>query len=86
MGGTPLPPFTDFPPKICLQKGLKMVFFVFCYGFGEFPPPPRYGFFFSEKGVTDLGGTPAPPFTDNIRKVVFEVFPKNHVVLVILAI
>ena len=27
LGGTPLPPFTDFPPKICLQKGLKMVFF-----------------------------------------------------------
>ena len=42
MGGTPLPPFTDF--------------------------------FFSEKGVTDLGGTP-PPFTDRIRKVVFEVPP-----------
>jgi len=25
--GTPLPPFTDFHPKIFLQKGLKIVFF-----------------------------------------------------------
>ena len=23
---TPLPPFTDFSPKICLQKGLKLCF------------------------------------------------------------
>ena len=27
LGGNPLPPFTDFSPEICLQKGLKMVFF-----------------------------------------------------------
>ena len=27
LGGTPLPPFTDFSTKIFLQKGLKMVFF-----------------------------------------------------------
>ena len=46
------------------------------YGFGGYPPPPLYGFFFfSEKGVTDLGGTPLPPFKDKIRKVVFEVLP-----------
>ena len=38
------------------------------------PPSPLYGIFFSEKGVTDLGGPP-PPFTDKIRKVVFEVLP-----------
>ena len=25
-----------------------------------------------------MGGTPAPPFTDKIRKVVFEVFPYCH--------
>ena len=30
---------------------------------------------FGEKGVTDLGDTPPPPFTDKIRKVVFDVFP-----------
>ena len=35
------------------------------------PSPPFRIFFFSEKGVTDLGGTP-PPFTDKIRKVVFD--------------
>ena len=34
---------------------------------------PKNGVF-SEKGVTDLGGTPAPPFTDKIRKVVFDGF------------
>ena len=27
LGGTPLPPFTDFSPNTFLQKGLKMVFF-----------------------------------------------------------
>ena len=47
------------------------------YEFGGYPPPLLYGFFFSEKGVTDLGGTP-PPFTNKIRKVVFEVLPKSH--------
>ena len=40
------------------------------------PPSPPLWIFFSEKGVTDLGGTPAPPFTDKIRKVVFEVLPR----------
>ena len=47
------------------------------YGFGGYPPPPLYGFFFSEKGLTDLGGTPAPPFTDKICKVVFEGLPRG---------
>ena len=40
------------------------------------PPSPPLRIFFSKKGVTDLGGPPAPPFTDKIRKVVFEVLPK----------
>ena len=40
------------------------------------PPSPPLWIFFSKKGVTDLGGTPAPPFTDKIRKVVFDGFPK----------
>ena len=39
-------------------------------------PPPLYGQNFQQKkGVTDLGGTLPPPFTDKIRKVVFEVLP-----------
>jgi hypothetical protein len=42
------------------------------------PPFPPNGFFFGEKGVTDLGGPPPPPFTNKIRKVVFEVLPKSH--------
>ena len=37
------------------------------------------GGYFSEKGVTDLRGTPPPPFTDKIRKVVFDPFPKERV-------
>ena len=71
LGGNPLPPFTDFSPEIFLQKGLKIVFFakkknlilvqVIGYEFGGYPPPLLYGFFFSEKGVTDLGGPPPPP-------------------------
>ena len=40
------------------------------YGFGGSPPPPLYGSFFGEKGVTVLGVP--PPFTDKIRKVVFD--------------
>ena len=39
------------------------------------PSPPLRIFFFNEEGVTDLGGTPAPPFRDKIRKVVFDGFP-----------
>ena len=42
---------------------------------GGTPLPPFTDNIFGKKGVTDLGGT--PPFTDKIRKVVFEVFPKG---------
>ena len=85
MGGTPLPPFTDFPPKICLQKGLKMVFFAQkTPDFGPknrlriwgVPPSPPLRIFFQQKGGYGFGGYP-PPFTDKIRKVVFEVLPKH---------
>ena len=69
-------------PKNVLQKGLKIVFFAQkTPDFGPknrlriwgVPPSPLYGFFFSEKGVTDLGGT--PPLTDKIRTVVFDPLP-----------
>ena len=52
--GGPPPPFTDFPPKIFLQKGLKMVFFAQkTPDFGPknrlriwgVPPSPLYRFF-----------------------------------------
>ena len=39
------------------------------------PSPPLRIFFFGEKGVTDLGGTPPPLFTDKIRNVVFDLAP-----------
>ena len=42
---------------------------------------PLYGFFPSKKGVTDLGGTP-PPFTDKIRKVVFDGAPKSTIAFI----
>ena len=78
------PPFTDFPPEIFLQKGLEMVFFAqkhlilvqkIGYGFGGYPPPPLYGFFFQRKGGYGFGGYPPPPFTDKIHKVVFDGLP-----------
>ena len=52
----------------------------FKYYFGDFvrkggTPPPFTDKIFGKKGVTDLGGTPPSPFTDKIRKVVFEVLP-----------
>ena len=71
-------------PKFVLQKGLKIVFLaqktpdlgpknrLRIWGA---PPSPRLQIFFSEKGVTDLGGTPSPPFTDKIRRGVFDVAP-----------
>ena len=43
---------------------------------GGTPLPPFTDKFFSEKGVTDLGGNP-PSFMDKIRKVVFELLPKT---------
>ena len=61
----------------------KMLFYVrkdFKYYFADFvrkggtPPPLRTKF--SPKKVTDLGGT-LPPFTDKIRKVVFDGLPKE---------
>ena len=74
-GVPPLPPFTDFSPDICLQKGLKMVFFA--QKTPDFGLKNRLRIFFSKKGVTDLGGTSPPPFTDKIRKVVFDVLPNT---------
>ena len=41
---------------------------------GGTPLPPFTDKIFGKKGVTDLGGTP-PPFTDKIRKVVFDLAP-----------
>ena len=83
MEGTPAPPFTEFSPEICLQKGLKIVFFAQkqlilvqkkVMDLGGTPLPPFTDFlFFGEKGVTDLGGIP-PPYTNKIRKVVFDNF------------
>ena len=43
------------------------------------PPSPLYGFFFQRKGGYGFGGYSPPPFTDKIRKVVFEVLPKGLV-------
>ena len=84
LGGTPLPPFTDFSPKKILQQGLKIVFFAQkTPDFGPknmlriwgvpFSPPVRI--FFQQKGVYGFGGFPPPPFTDKIRKVVFDGLP-----------
>ena len=78
-------PFTDIPPKNFLQKVLKMVFFaqktpvfgpknrLWIWGV---PPLPLYGQKFWHKGGYGFGGYPPPPFTDKIRKVVFDHLPK----------
>ena len=44
---------------------------------GGTPPPPLYGQNFRQERVYGLGGYPLPPFTDKIRKVVFDVLPYN---------
>ena len=65
LGGTPLPPFTDIPPKNVLQKVLKMVFFAQKHLFliqkvAELGGTPLLRQFFGNKGVRDLEGTPPP--------------------------
>ena len=83
LGVPPSPPLRTFPENFSSKRAKKCFFAQkhlilvqkIGYGFGGYPPPPLYGFFFSKKGVTDLGGT--PPFTDKIRKVVFDRLPKG---------
>ena len=67
LGGTPLPPFTDFPPKIFLQKGLKIVFFAqktldFCpknrLRIWGLPPSPPLRRKFSAKKELRIWGVP----------------------------
>ena len=74
LGGTPLPPFTDFPPEICFQKGLKMVFFAQkTPDFGPknrlriwgVPPSPPLRIFFQQKGGYGFGGYPPPLYGQN---------------------
>ena len=60
---------------VYIREDFKYYFADFVRKWGT--PPPFTDFFFGKKGVTDLGGTPAPPFTDKIRKVVFEVLPNT---------
>ena len=72
--GVPPPPFTDFPPKICLQKGLKMVFFAQkTPDFGPknrlriwgVPPSPPLRIFFSAKRDLRIWGVPPPLYGQN---------------------
>ena len=77
LGGTPLPPFTDFSPKIFLQKGLKIVFFAQkTPDFGPknrlriwgVPPSPPLRIFFQRKGGYGFGGYPPPPLRTKSAK------------------
>ena len=47
------------------------------YGVGGYPCPARLQIFFRRKGGYEFGGYPRPPFTDKIRKVVYEGLPYN---------
>ena len=42
---------------------------------GGAPPLPLYGQNFRQKGGFGFGGAPPPPFTDKIRKIVFDLAP-----------
>ena len=46
---------------------------------GGTPPPPLRTKFSANRGLR-IWGVPPPPFTDKIRKVVFEVFPKGELI------
>ena len=65
LGSISLPTFSDIPPKNVLKKVLKMVFF------------PKKHLFLVQKIGYGYGGHSPPPFTDKIRKVVFDILPKN---------
>ena len=88
--GVSPPPFTDIVPIFFAQNCLKIVFFatkhlkivflpkntdLFSQKVAELGGTPLFGQFFGKQGVTDLGGAP-PPFSDKIRKVVFDLAPK----------
>ena len=58
------------PNKLAkLREAVKYYFADFVRKWGT---PPVYGFFFGKKGVTDLGGTPLPPFTDFSPKIFLQ--------------
>ena len=50
-----------------IREAVKYYFADFVRKWGY--PSPVYGFFWGKKGVTDLGGTPLPPFTDFPPKI-----------------
>ena len=50
---------------VCYPKKNLILVQVIRYEFGGYPPPLLYGFFFSKKGVTDLGGPPPPLYGQN---------------------
>ena len=77
LGGTPLPPFTDIPPKNVLQKVLKMVFFAQktpVFGpkirlriWGVPLPPPLRTKFSARKGLRIWGVPPLPLYGQNLQ-------------------
>ena len=58
-----------------LREPVKYYFADFVRKWGT-PHPPVYAYFFWQKGGYGFRGSPRPPFTDKIRKVVFDGFPK----------
>ena len=68
--------FSSKRAKNCVFLPQKNLFF--CpkkgYGFGGYPPS-LYGKIFGEKAVRIWGVPLPPPFTDKIRKVVFDLLP-----------
>ena len=83
--GTPLPPINVHFLRIFLQNMLKKKIAQktpdfgpkIGYGFGGYSPSPLYGQNFQQKGGYGFGGYP-PPFTDKIRKVVFDGLPYRY--------
>ena len=57
-----------YPPKV-IREDFKYYFADFVRKWGS---PPRLRIFFGKKGVTDLGGTPLPPFTDFSPKIFLQ--------------
>ena len=75
MGGTPLPPFTDFSPKKILKNWLKLVFFAqktLVFGqknklriWGVPPLPPLRTKFSAKKELRIWGVPPLPLYGQN---------------------
>ena len=70
-----------FSQELFAQKCLEIVFLAQKHLFFGLKFTDLGGtLLYEQKGLTDWGGNPpTPPFTDKVRKIVFDVLPKYQI-------